>query len=140
MGAPANRTLLSSVLTLVLTIPAPAADHSPLALHPDNPHYFLYRGRPTVLVSSAEHYGAVLNRDFDFHKYLAELEAHGLNQTRTFAGAYCESPGSFNIARNTLAPAEGKFLCPWARSDTPGYPNGGNKFDLSRFDGAYFAA
>jgi hypothetical protein len=138
MCAPANRTLLSGVLTLVLTIPAAGAD-PPLALHPDNPHYFLFRGRPTVLISSAEHYGAVLNRDFDYARYLAELESHGLNQTRTFAGAYCESPGSFNIARNTLAPAAGKFICPWARSETPGYPKGGNKFDLARFDDAYFA-
>ncbi|MGH2950234.1 MAG: hypothetical protein ACRDPC_28880, partial [Solirubrobacteraceae bacterium] len=38
-------------------------------LHPDNPHYFEFRGRPTVLVSSAEHYGAVLNPDFDYERY-----------------------------------------------------------------------
>jgi hypothetical protein len=31
-----------------------------------------------------------------------------------------------------------RFLAPWARSDKPGYPLGGNKFDLSRFDDAYF--
>ncbi len=128
-----------SIVTLASAALLSAADHPPLALHPDNPHYFHFRGKPTVLISSAEHYGAVLNRDFDYHKYLAELQTHGLNQTRTFVGADCESPGSFNIARNTLAPAEGKFICPWARSETPGYPNGGNKFDLSRFDDAYFA-
>ena len=127
-----------ALINLTTVLAAPAANHPPLALHPDNPHYFLFRGQPAVLISSAEHYGALLNRDFDYHKYLAELAAHGLNQTRTFAGAYCESPGSFNIARNTLAPAEGKFISPWARSDTPGYPNGGNTFDLSRFDDAYF--
>jgi hypothetical protein len=110
----------------------------PLALHPDNPHYFLFRGKPTVLVTSGEHYGAVLNRDFDYVKYLDELAAHGLNLTRTFTGVYCEDAKSFNITRNTLAPAEGKLLCPWARTDTPGYAGGGAKFDLAKWDDAYF--
>ena len=77
----------------------------PLALHPDNPHYFLFRGRPTVLITSGEHYGAVLNRDFDYARYLDELQAHGLNQTRLFSGAYVEPQGAFSIANNTLAPA-----------------------------------
>ncbi|HXJ74810.1 MAG TPA: hypothetical protein VNM37_18285, partial [Candidatus Dormibacteraeota bacterium] len=45
----------------------------PISLHPDNPHYFLFRGEPTVLISSAEHYGAVLNLDFDYVTYLATL-------------------------------------------------------------------
>jgi hypothetical protein len=111
----------------------------PLALHPDNPHYFQFRGKPTVLITSAEHYGAVLNREFDYVKYLDELRAHGLNLTRTFTGVYAEDSRSFGITRNTLAPMAGKLLCPWARSATPGYAGGGNKFDLSRWDPAYFA-
>jgi hypothetical protein len=110
----------------------------PLALHPDNPHYFLFRGKPTVLITSGEHYGAVLNLDFDYVKYLDALRRDGLNLTRTFSGAYVEPPGTFNIASNTLAPVRGRFVCPWARSDVPGYPMGGNKFDLSRWDIAYF--
>jgi hypothetical protein len=122
---------------LATTAPAPAADE-PLSLHPDNPHYFRFRGKPAVLVTSAEHYGAVLNRDFDTLKYLDELQRHGLNLTRTFTGVYCEDARSFGITRNTLAPAGGKLLCPWARSDTPGYAGGGNKFDLTRWDDAYF--
>jgi hypothetical protein len=117
--------------------PAWAAD-KPLALHPDNPHYFHFRGKPTILVTSAEHYGAVLNSDFDAVKYLDELHRHGLNLTRTFTGAYCEDARSFGIARNTLAPADGKLICPWARSGTPGYAGGGNKFDLTKWDDAYF--
>jgi hypothetical protein len=111
---------------------------TPLALHPENPHYFTYRGRPTVLVTSGEHYGAVLNLDFDYIKYLAALEKDGLNNTRTFTGAYVEPQGAFGISRNTLAPARERFITPWARSSTPGYPNGGNKFDLNRWDEAYF--
>ena len=41
------------------------AGSPPISLHPDNPHYFLFRGRPAVLIGSTEHYGAVLNLDFD---------------------------------------------------------------------------
>ncbi len=105
----------------------------------DNPHYFVFRGRNGVLIGSGEHYGAVLNLDFDFKKYLKQLGADGLNHTRTFSGAYCEPLGAFNIASNTLAPAASRYVTPWARSPVAGYANGGNKFDLDRWDPAYFA-
>src|SRR5271167_2640920 len=106
---------------VVAAIAAPPAGAQPLALHADNPHYFLFRGKPALLVTSGEHYGAVLNLDFDYQKYLATLAADGLNLTRTFPGAYVEPAGAFKIERNTLAPASGRLICPWARSDTPGY-------------------
>ena len=137
------RRLLPSRIALAVAAfsLAPAAwatASEPIALHPENPRYFLFRGRPTVLITSGEHYGAVLNRDFDYVRYLDELKAHGFNLTRTFSGTYREVPGSFGIRGNTLAPAPGRFLCPWARSDTPGASDGGNKFDLARWDPAYF--
>ena len=110
----------------------------PIQLHPENPHYFLFRGKPTVLITSAEHYGAVLNLDFDYVKYLDTLAADRLNNTRMFTGAYMEPAGAFKITRNTLAPEAGKLICPWARSKTPGYANGGDKFDLTKWDAAYF--
>ena len=109
-----------------------------LMLHPDNSHYFLFRNKPTVLITSGEHYGAVLNLDFDYVKYLNELHSYKLNLTRLFSGVYCESPTSFNIQRNTLAPASYRLICPWARSSVSGYANGGNKFDLNKWDEAYF--
>ena len=115
-----------------------AAPDQPLALHPANPHYFQFRGKPTILITSGEHYGAVLNRVFDDTKYLNELQSHGLNATRLFSGVYCEDTRSFGITRNTLAPTEGQLLCPWARSDSPGYAGGGHRFDLTRWDAAYF--
>lgn len=111
----------------------------PIALHPDNPHYFLFQDKPAVLITSAEHYGAVLNADFDYVKYLNTLAADGLNLTRTFTGVYAEPAGAFNIAENTLAPKPGRLLCPWARSGQEGYSAGGNKFDLTKWDEAYFA-
>lgn len=111
---------------------------APIALHPDNPHYFLWQGKPAVLITSAEHYGAVLNLDFDYRRYLDTLAAEGMMMTRTMSGTYCEPDGAFNITRNTLAPLPKKFITPWARSDQPGYAGGGNKFDLTRWDEAYF--
>lgn len=126
-------------VALLMWSVAGVAGAQTLALHAENPHYASFRGKPALLVTSGEHYGAVLNLDFDYVKYLDTLAADGLNLTRTFSGAYVEPAGAFNIRRNTLAPAEGRFVCPWARSDEPGYAGGGNKFDLSRWDDAYFA-
>ena len=80
----------------------------------------------------------MINLDFDFRKYIDTLAADGLNYTRVFSGAYVEPQGAFNIARNTLAPGPGRFIAPWARSNQPGYPNGGNKFDLTQWDPSYF--
>ena len=115
-----------------------SAGAEPLTLHPDNPHYFARRGKPVLVVTSGEHYGAVLNLDFDYQLYLKTLARDGLNGTRLWSGAYCEPQSAFNISANTLAPASGRFICPWARSDQPGYSNGGTKFDLTKWDENYF--
>ena len=130
---------MKTLLSLLLVVTSSAAIKAqPISLHPDNPHYFLFQGKPTVLITSAEHYGSVLNLDFDYVKYLDALSADGLNLTRIFSGVYVEPQGAFNIAENTLSPAAGRLICPWPRGDEPGYANGGNKFDLAKWDTAYF--
>jgi Cellulase (glycosyl hydrolase family 5) len=118
---------MSAASILLLAAVAAAAD-KPLSLHPENPHYFLFRGKPTILVTSGEHYGAVLNLDFNYFPYLDELKERQFNLTRTFSGTYREDPTAFGIVDNTLAPK--RFLSPWARD--------GEKFDLKRYDPAYF--
>ena len=137
-----HRFLALTFIVLAASAPAaPAAQTAaapPIALHPDNPHYFLWRGRPTILITSAEHYGAVINLDFDYRKYLDTLAADGMNYTRVFSGAYVEPQGAFKIERNTLAPRPGRFLAPWPRASEPGHPDGGNKFDLTKWDDAFF--
>ena len=85
-------------------------------LNPHNPHYFLFRGNPTVLITSGEHYGAVMNLDFNYMTYLDELRSKHLNLTRTFSGVYRELWQNARIPGNSLAPAPGRFLAPWARS------------------------
>lgn len=114
-------------------------DEAPIQLDPRNPHYFLFRGKTIVLITSGEHYGAVINADVDYRRYLETIRAAGLNYTRLFGGSYVEVPGkSFGILRNDLAPASGRFVAPWARSETPGYAGGGDKFDLDRWNPEYF--
>jgi len=110
----------------------------PISLHPDNPHYFLFRGKPFLVVSSGEHYGAVLNPDLNYMKYLNTLQKDGMNYTRIFSGTYFERAGSFGIEKNTLAPVPGRALIPWKRSSEPGAICGGNKFDLDQWDDNYF--
>ncbi|MFO0960887.1 MAG: hypothetical protein U0800_26190 [Isosphaeraceae bacterium] len=122
------------MISLLLAIaPAVAVVDDPpsLLLLDANPRYLEFRGKPAILVASGEHYGAVLNRDFDTVAYLDALKAHGLNLTRTFSGTYLEVPGSFRIEDNTLAPAPGRYLGPWVRLDD-------GRFDLDRFEPAYF--
>ena len=134
------RLLLSLALIpgLFGTVGVSAADLAGmLRLSPANPHYLEWRGKPILLITSGEHYGAVVNLDFDYAKYLATLEAAKLNGTRVFL-AYREQPTAFNIAGNSLAPKPDRFITPWIRSTTPGYFDGGNKFDLERWDLAYF--
>ena len=116
---------------------ANAAGPQPLSLHPKNRHYFLFRGKPAILVGSGV-YGAVVHRDFDYVVYLDELRRLGLNQTRLFTGSYvARSSSAGDHYQDSLVPRD-RLLAPWARSDTPGYALGGNKFDLERWDPEYF--
>lgn len=110
---------------------------NPLALHPENTRYFLYKGKPTVLVTSAEHYGLLLNTDYDYEKYLDELAACGLNHSRVFNGTYREVPGSFNITNNPLAPTDSAFIAPWQRA-VQKHRDGSPIFDLTKWNQPYF--
>lgn len=131
-------SILASLVTVVLCACNAPKQQEPIALHPDNPHYFIYDDKPEVLITSGEHYGAVLNLDFDYVKYLETLAKDSLNLTRIFTGVYLEPIGAFKIERNNLAPDPTKFICPWARSESPGYVRGGNKFDLTKWNEEYF--
>jgi len=119
---------------LVATIGRVWGQSKPIALHPENPHYFVYQGKATALITSAEHYGAVLNLDFDYKTYLKTLADEGMNYTRIFTGIYYEVQGDFNIEKNTLAPKPDRYIGPWQKV------NGNSlKFDLSEWNDAYFA-
>ncbi|MEM1137581.1 MAG: hypothetical protein AAGI07_17200 [Bacteroidota bacterium] len=123
---------------LVLLLFAKVSQAQPISLHTENPHYLSYKGKPILLITSAEHYGAVLNLDFDYDTYLETLQKEGMNYTRIFVGSYVEIPGSFGIEKNTLAPKEGKFIAPWKRTEEVGLFEGEKKFDLKKWNEAYF--
>ena len=136
------KVVVASAAMMGIGIPAVGApsnrSSATLRLHPENPHYFLFRGQSAVLLTAGEHYGGVINLDFDYRRYLDELKRHRFNLTRIFSGTYREVPGSFNIVGNPLAPAPGRFVCPWPRSETGGAADGRDKFDLTKWDSAYF--
>ncbi|MFN8254401.1 MAG: cellulase family glycosylhydrolase [Bacteroidales bacterium] len=111
----------------------------PISLHPENTHYFLFKGKPTILVTSGEHYGSVINPDFNFDLYLETIHREGFNHTRIFMGDYAEAKEAFCIVHNSLSPESRKFLTPWVRSSQPGNALGGNKFDLNKWNPEYFA-
>ena len=101
-----------------------------------NPHYFSYKGKEILLITSAEHYGAVVNAKFDYVKYLDKLAEYGLNYTRIYPGALIEKAGSW-ADEDILAPGN-DVIVPWARSEEDGYICGGAKFDLGKWDAAFF--
>jgi hypothetical protein len=128
----------SSEAEPTLTTKAAEKGPGPIRLHPANPRYFLFRGKPTILVT-AGNYGAVVNLDIDYVRYLDELRRNGFNQTRLWPGTYVSRTSIWPGYEDHMAPAPHRVIVPWARSSTPGYVNGGNKFDLSRWDERYFA-
>ncbi|GAB3338092.1 hypothetical protein GCM10027299_49880 [Larkinella ripae] len=137
-----KRTRLLGLLVAGLLVSKPAVRAQKAGggfrLHPQNPHYFQYQNKPILLIGSGEHYGSVVNLDFDYSRYLRATAADGMNTTRLFAGAYVEKLGDFGIMKNTLAPAEGRLVLPWRRSSEAGYALGGARFDLNQWDPAYF--
>jgi hypothetical protein len=109
----------------------------PVSICPENRHYFFFKNKPVILITSAEHYGAVINKDFDYVPYLNMLQSYNLNYTRIYPGYLIEPEGLY-IEGNTLAPCSEALLLPWARSNVSGYASGGNKFDLGKWDEAFF--
>ena len=92
-----------SVLSIVLFLFAIQAHAESIRVHPANPHYFLFNGQATLLITSAEHYGAVINKGFDYVAYLDALKSYGLNYTRIYPGFMIEPQGKFGNG-NTLGP------------------------------------
>lgn len=104
-----------------------------IKLHPGNPNYFMYQGKPTILVTSGEHYGAVMNADFDYEKYLLTLKNAGLNYTRIFLGPYSEmGDNTFGITNNTMNPKPESWVTPWVKESAT------NKYDLTKWNESFF--
>ncbi len=107
--------------------------------HPDNPHYFIYKGKPVVLITTDQHYGAVVNLDFDYIPFLDRLQEFGMNLTRIYPGGYIEMKDQYTKG-NPLGPAPDRYLLPWKKSAETGADEhlGRYKYDLDQWDESYF--
>ena len=135
--------LLGAALLLIVTSAAAAAE--PIGVCPTNPHYFQYKGKPVLLITSDHHYGAIIDRDFDFGKFLNYMGENGMNLTRIYPGGYFETPDEF-LKGNPLGPLPGRQILPWAKSmQTGAHPDLAEhgqpsyKFDLDKWNPEYFS-
>jgi hypothetical protein len=129
------------VLFYILTV---SCKNGPVQVYPANPHYFSYKGHPIVLITSDHHYGAVIDQDFDFVKYLNFLSDNDMNLTRIYPGGMFEPTDKY-LKGNPLGPRPGRQLLPWAFSEQtganpslaePGKPS--YKYDLDTWNPQYF--
>jgi hypothetical protein len=113
-----DRAMLVSLLFVCLA----SAAYPPIQVHPANPHYFLFRETPQVLVSATESYFFIYYGNLDFEPFLLDAASHGFNLARLFM----------------LAPNNSLFAClncsdymtPWASVNTAS----GVKYNLSEWN------
>ena len=140
-----KRNFLKFWITIVLIVIIIADADSQIKIWQTNPHYFWYKDKPVVLITSDHHYGAVIDMDFDYVKYLDYLAENSLNLTRIYPGGMFEPPDKY-MPGNPLGPRAGRQLLPWAKSDQAGanplLAGSGEqsfKYDLDRWNPVYFA-
>jgi hypothetical protein len=68
--------------------PSFAQAAGPVIVDSTNPHYFNYRGKPLVLVTSDNTWFTVTAADYDFVKFVDALAANGNNFTRLYPGSH----------------------------------------------------
>lgn len=128
------RAFLCAAAVLMAGGEVQAADA--IRLHPDNPRYFLFRGKPLVLITASEHYGSVINRPFDFEKYLDDAAAHKITLTRTFL-LFRE----LQSARNPSSPCKPEspdYIAPYPRTGPGKAMDGEPIYDLDQWNPEYF--
>lgn len=69
--------------------------------------------------------------------YLNVLKSYGFNSTHVYPWILFEPVDTF-MNGNTHGVQPGNLILPWARSNQPGCAQGGNRFDLDRWDPAFF--
>jgi hypothetical protein len=89
-----------------------------------------------VLIAASEHYGSVVNRRFDFARYLAEAADKRQTMTRTFL-LFRELQGVRNPC-SPLKPESPDYIAPWPRTGPDKAKDGEPKFDLDQWNSEYF--
>ncbi len=105
-------------------------------INPDNSKYLLFRGKPLALITATEHYGSVVNRPFDFEKYLDDAAEHKVSLTRTFFAI-----PELQSARNPSSPMKPEspdYISPYVRSGPGKALDGEPIYDLDSWNPEYF--
>ena len=105
--------------TTAILLMCTAVFAEPVKVCPANPHYLMFKGKPVVLITSDHHYGAVMDRDFDFSNYLNYLGSQRMNLTRIYPGGMFEPPDKW-LRGNPLGPAQADRFCPGRGPPRPG--------------------
>ena len=108
----------------------------PIQIHPENPRYFIFRSRPVFLLTATEHYGAVMNRPFDYKRYLDDMVDKRMTFTRTFL-LYRELQTPRN-PYSTSKPESPDFIAPWPRTGPGKALDGEPIYDLDQWNEEYF--
>lgn len=130
------RATLARIVLAAASVPLLGHCADPIKINPENPKYFLFRGKPLVLISASEHYGSVINRPFDFEKYLDDAAKHKMTLTRTFL-LYRE----LQSARNPSSPCKPEspdYISPYVRSGPGKAKDGEPIYDLDQWNPEYF--
>ena len=101
-----------------------------IQIHAENPKLFAFRGKPLVLVTATEHYGAVINRPFDMAAYLHDAAAQGITLTRLFT-LFRELQTPIN-PYSTCKPETPDFVTPFLRTGPGRAQDRELKFDLDQ--------
>ena len=132
----ATKLHVLGVTLLGLTVLSVARAQEAVRINPENPKYLLFRGKPLALVSASEHYGSVINRPFDYEKYLDDAAAHKITMTRTFL-LYRE----MQSARNPSSPCKPEspdYISPFVRKGPGKALDGEPVYDLDEWNPEYF--
>ena len=108
----------------------------PIRVHPENPKCFEYRGRPLVLLTATEHYGAVMNRPFRFERYLADAGMRKQTLTRLFI-LFRELQTPVN-PYSTCKPESPDYIAPYPRTGPGRALDGEPQFDLDQWNPEFF--
>jgi hypothetical protein len=113
-----------------------SSPNPPIRLHPQNPKIFEFRGKPLVLVTATEHYGAVLNRPFRFERYVADAADKSQTLTRLFL-LFREFQSACN-PYSTCKPESTDYVAPFLRTGPGQASDGLPKYDLTRWNPEFF--
>ncbi|MBI4028373.1 MAG: hypothetical protein HY360_25535 [Verrucomicrobia bacterium] len=110
--------------------------NTPIRIHPKNPKIFEFRGKPRVLICATEHYGAVMNRPFDFERYLADAAEKGQTLTRLFT-LFRELQSAVN-PYSTCKPESPDYIAPFRRVGPKRALDGEPQYDLGQWNPEFF--